>query len=293
MKYSEFKAEVKVMLLEDGEIHGTENYLERHIRVSLLEALSFFPTLKPDSLLNVPSSEVIIDGNACEVGIPAAITMTELRVIPSGYAFDDEDGVEATTNGSGVLTAPALADGDTIVISDSSGTGWAVETLLHIVDSGGSLTVSETAGGSPLTESDAGGSTILYRKASTATYETSDRLGPLTRIPWDRRYQIINGLVNSCDLLYAVSPDRDTLIVHPIIDFEKILQISHRTLGTKFADDDEIHVPEAVEDRFITACSDYVRSRLSKDVDRNGSMAGVNFAEYKRQLRSIFKEIPR
>lgn len=295
MKYSEFKAGVMEMLLEDGEIHGAEAYYERQIRLSLLKALTFFPTLRPDATLNVASREVIIDGKACEVGIPNGATITEIRVIPSGWGFLTGPKI-ATTNGGGLLAFEGdfVSAGDALVLNESGGTGWDTEALMYVVNDGaGNLGLARTMGGARLYEEDIMGSTLTYRRITPVTSEPQDRLGPLEFIPWSDRYTLINGLVAPCDLKYAVSPDRDRIVVHPIIDFEKILQISYRSLGTKFTDDNLIHVPEALEDHFISTCADYVRSRLAKDIDRNASMAAINFAEFKQGLKTIFRELPR
>jgi len=217
MKYSEYKVGIKEMLLEDGEVVGTEKYLERMMRVALLEALTFFPTLRPDELLTRNVESAVQDGHACYVGIPAGAKIREIRVVPSGMisAEDAED------------------------------------------------------------------------------LDTSDRLGPLQEIPWSERYRLINGYVTSCDLFYAVSPDRSELVVHPIIDTEKQLQIRIEGLGKSFKDDDVITVPEVMEDRFIIACTDFIRGRMAKDIERNATLAAANRESFMRELRSIYKEIPR
>lgn len=295
MKYSDFKAAVKEMLLEEGEIHGTDAYLDRNIRVALLESLAYFPSLRPDSLLTVTAPDVTVDGKACEFGIPAGITLTEVRIIPSGLVYDGE-ATSAQTDGLGVIASPAgtaPATNDVVVFTDSAGTGWQVDSPYYVVGSDGTnWSVALTEGGSALPETTVSPNDVEFRKMNAEEYDTWDRL-PVDRIPWTNRYNIINGLVAGCDKFYAISPDRDRIIIHPIIDAEKILQVSHQTLGTKFDDADNVNIPDAIEDQFINLCADFVRSRIAKDIDRDAALYALNFKEFKRGLRSIFNEVPK
>lgn len=317
MKYSEFKSAIKDMLLEDGIITGTETYVDRYTRVSLLEVLLHFPTLRPDSVLNITSADVIIEGNACEVGIPSAIKISEIRVVPSGWVATGDE-LEATIDGGGVIAPSHLVEGDTIVLTDSGETGLATDRL-YLVTNAINLELVPVAvtlsgnviglGGIVLTSGEAyvqpseseltleitplAGTIKFYKAITTDEYETKDRLGPLDYLPWSDRYRMINGQIAPCDLLYAVSPDRDRIIVHPIINFEKVLQITYSNPASKFEDDDVLHIPDALEDIFITVCTDYVRSRIAKDIDRNANMAAINLSEFRRGLRTIFSSIPR
>jgi hypothetical protein len=120
-----------------------------------------------------------------------------------------------------------------------------------------------------------------------------DRLGPLEYYPWENRQTLINGLARKCDLFYSLGPDHATILIHPKLDETMLVQISYEGLVTKFRDDDVIHVPEELEDMFITCCSDYVRGKIAKDIDRNTGMYGANLGEFKRQLRAIYQEVPR
>lgn len=205
------------MLLEEGEIVGTEKYRDRLIRVALLKALSFFPTFRPDVVLTYTSDDVMIDGKACVAFLPAGAKIREAKIIPSQWGTEEE----------------------------------------------------------------------------MAGYDHEDRLGPLEEIDWDMGQRLINGLTRTCDLLYAISPDRNHILVSPIISLEKQLVVTIESLGRKFLDPDVLNIPEVMEDRFVVACADYARAHVSKDIDRNPSMFETNFSEFKRELQSIYKEIPR
>lgn len=217
MTYEEYKSGVKEMLLEEGEIHGTDTYVERYSRIALLEALRYFPTFKPDQVITKGFESVIPDGYACYCHLPQGANIREVRVVPSELIPDDE---------------------------------------------------AEDLG-------------------------PEDRLGPLEYVPWEQRDRLIQGLVRNCDLFYSVSPDRAQLIVHPKIDEYKVLHITVEALTRKFKDDDIVNVPDEVSDWFITACANYVRAQIAKDIDRNAGMFSANFGEFKRELRAIYQEIPR
>lgn len=136
--------------------------------------------------------------------------------------------------------------------------------------------------------------TILYKIVDfDDSLGVKDELGPFDRLPSNKAINLKRGLISSCDLYYSVSPDQDKLLLHPIPDVDKKVRMSFSSSGTKFGESTNINIPAELEDRFISACSDYVRSRIAKDIDRNAGLAGVNFSEFKRQLRSIFKQLPR
>lgn len=218
MTYKEFKDGVIEMLLEEGEIVGTEKYRDRIIRVALLKALSFFPTFRPDQVITKTVEDVTADGPyVCYCSLPFGATIREAYLVPSEWGTEEE----------------------------------------------------------------------------MAEYDHEDRLGPFEYYPWEDRHQLINGLARECDLFYSVSPDRNILLIHPTLDEKRQFLLTIESLGTKFKDGDVLNIPEPLEDRFIMACSNYVRGQFSKDVDRNAGMFGTNIVEFKRELQSIYKEIPR
>lgn len=289
MKYGDFKTAVTQMLLEEGEIHGTDAYRERLIRVSLLEAISFFPTLRPDKLVSVPAKEVVIDGYACIVPLASVLPIKEVRLVQSGWEFVTEEGedLSATTNGSGGFAT--FDEAAVIVVTDPGTTGLELNTPYYVYDSGGWI-ISETDGGPPVSEL---GGDITYRIVKAVEPDPKYRLGPFEERQWIDRQDLVNGLVAACDLIYIPTPDRDNIIVHPIITFDKVLQITFENLGTNFTDESEINIPEEMEDRFVVACTDYVRARIAKDIERNANLSSFHTAEFKRGIRSIYKEIPR
>lgn len=294
MKYSEFRDGVIEMLLDQGSIFGTEAYRDRQVRVALAKAMSFFPTLRHRTLLSIPSRDIIVEGNACVAGIPVGIDITEINLVPSGWVFTDNEALTATTDGAGVITdGPSI--GSTFVLTDPAQTGWEAETLLYGIDDGaGAVVPSLASDGDALIERSTTAQTIKYRRVEWRDdYNTRHILGPFTPIPWENRRRLINGVVTARDLFYSVSPERDHLVIHPIINFERLLQVWYRKPGSKFEDNDLLNIPEGLEDEFVTVCSDYVRSRFSKDVERNASQYAANLSEFKQGLRSLFKEIPR
>lgn len=290
MEYGEFKKEVKTHLLEAGEIYGTDSYLERTTRVALMEAFSYFPTLRPDRQWRFSSYDATTDGHVSVIGVPQrGVKFTEIRVIPSGWVFNGGSRL-VNIDASGALDI-TLEDGTTVILTESSVTGWDVEQLLNVVQSGPNSYLSDSEDGLPKVPLQA--AQVVLREVLPSEYKTHDRLGPLESCSWGDRDRMVNGLIAPCDLLYALSPDRNTMIVHPIIDFEKILQVNYTGFQTNLDDGDELNIPMGLEDRFISICADYVRSRIAKDIDRDMGLAQTNFSEFKRGLRSIFKEVPR
>lgn len=292
MRFGEFKDQVKIHLLDAGDIFGTEDYLHRSIRVAVLEAFSYFPTLRPDKLWMFSSAEAVTDGNASVIGLPSrGVQIAEVMLIPSGWAFSGTgEAIDASISATGVLNI-GMDEGVSIVLLESGDSGWETDRPYYTVNIGSNTMLSLYEGGEPLVPN--GASDIQLKTVVREEYRTSDRLGPFERIAWEDRFRMINGLIARCDLLYALSPDRNTMLVHPIIDFEKILQVHYTGFETSVTDNDILNIPEGLEDRFISACADYVRSRVAKDIDRDSGLASVNYQEFKRSLRSMYKEVPR
>lgn len=290
MDYGSFRNEVRSHLLEAGEIYGTDSYLERTTRVSLMEAFSYFPTLRPDRQWRFSSADATTDGHVSVIGVPQmGVKFTEIKVIPSGWSFAGGSQL-VNVSASGVLDV-SLSSGATVILTESGSTGWETQNLMYVVSEGGQVYLSDVENGEPLIPLNP--SQVTIRTVVPSSYNTHDRLGPLEYIDWANRRDMVNGLISKCDLLYSLSPDRNTMLVHPIISFELILEVHYTGFQTNLNDDDELNIPEGLEDRFISISADYVRSRIAKDIDRDMGLSQANFYEFKRGLRSIFKEVPR
>lgn len=135
MTYGEFKSAVTEMLLEEGLIHGTDSYLDRHIRIALIEALSYFPALRPDETLEITADDVLIVGNSAQADIPQGVRINELMLVPTGWVFTDSDSRSAQTDGLGGISV--LSDGQTFSIQDAGNSGFPVRKILTTQETNG------------------------------------------------------------------------------------------------------------------------------------------------------------
>lgn len=137
MNYADFKQSIIEMLLEDGAIHGTESYLERHIRVALLEALSYFPSLRPDKTLVVTPEDVSPEGKSCSASIPVGVTINEIRLMPTGWLYTDTNARTAVTDGLSGFDAWDFSDGQAFTIVNAGTSGLPKDKVLYAQDING------------------------------------------------------------------------------------------------------------------------------------------------------------
>jgi hypothetical protein len=213
MTYEQFSVAVKELLLDDAEISGTEAYLDRLIRISLLKILEHFPMFRPDAHMTFGIDDCIDDGYASVVALPLGTKIREMRIVPSNDTEEDVD--------------------------------------------------------------------------------TTDRLGPLQRVAWEERDRLINGFAAKNDLMYAICPDRITVYVHPKIEADRLLKVRVEAMTTRFAAGDVLHVPDNVADRFAECASDYIRSSIAKDIERNAGLHQVHLNAHKSGLRALYTEANR
>lgn len=101
---------------------------------------------------------------------------------------------------------------------------------------------------------------------------------------WEDRQRLICCLCEPCLYAYTISPQGKTFIIHPILNADTELLLVWRGLKIDFQPADIVPFPEEAAE----AVAAYVKWRILLEIDKNPSLASVQFSIWKQKLAELY-----